>query len=468
MGVKVGMPMLGLKRGTASGKHAGNLRAIACEMGEERWSATKTFDPDKSDQNLHLGRYASGEEAEAAILAEVEEYEKKQKTAGGRKVREDATVAFAFIVKPQGGWINSLEPAEQERFFSDSYAVLQSFGLVSDENLVMRERHMDEGAPHEHYLCMAYDGDGKLAGSRIVNLKTFAKLNRVYPKLMQKRGWPVEILEAFDHDAVKSMTAEKASLYKAEHIAEKKRRRHGLTANEYMEQKALENAAEANGLRREIESEIADLEPKRRAAKEEVEKAEEQATEYYASMDEEQRRIQDEAVVAARLAVEDSAADTVEKIQREKRWAQREFDGLKAKDYNMAQAVFRAMGEKPDPNVKFSQIGPEFHEMLEQRADALAEQEQRVNAKARQVQEVAKEAESVLREAQAVAKQPNDKASWMLGWIKQHAPKAYAAAEDAWNKAKAHVGNLAQRTKSVIGKAAELNGQKQRDNERER
>lgn len=53
----------------------------------------------------------------------------------------------------------------------------------------MREHHMNEGAPHhEHYLCMAYDENGKLAGSRIVNLKTFAKLNRDYPKLIQKRG----------------------------------------------------------------------------------------------------------------------------------------------------------------------------------------------------------------------------------------------------------------------------------------
>lgn len=60
MGVKVGMPMLGLKRGKASENHAGNLREIACEMGTERWSATKTFDPESIDQNLHLGRFASG------------------------------------------------------------------------------------------------------------------------------------------------------------------------------------------------------------------------------------------------------------------------------------------------------------------------------------------------------------------------------------------------------------------------
>lgn len=65
---------------------------------------------------------------------------------------------------------------------------LKASHLFTDESLIMRERHMNEGAPHEHYLCMAYDENGKLAGSRIVNLKTFAKLNRDYPKLIQKRG----------------------------------------------------------------------------------------------------------------------------------------------------------------------------------------------------------------------------------------------------------------------------------------
>lgn len=38
----------------------------------------------------------------------------------------------------------------------------------------------------------------------------------------------------------------------------------------------------------------------------------------------------------------------------------------------MARAMCRAMGIEHDPSVKFSQISPDFHELLEQRADALA------------------------------------------------------------------------------------------------
>ena len=87
------------------------------------------------------------------------------------------------------------------------------------------------------------------------------------------------------------MTAEKASLYKTEHIEKKKRKRYGLRANEYMEQKALEKAADANDLLHDIEDEIADLEnrssklPRKRSRR-----SRRSPTGYYASIDKEQRR----------------------------------------------------------------------------------------------------------------------------------------------------------------------------------
>lgn len=66
--------------------------------------------------------------------------------------------------------------------------MLRELGVVKDRDVRMRERHIDEGVPHEHIIAMAYDKDGKLAGLRVVNLKTFAKLNRDYPKKMQEEG----------------------------------------------------------------------------------------------------------------------------------------------------------------------------------------------------------------------------------------------------------------------------------------
>ena len=294
------MPMLKLKRGAASGKHAGSLRAIAMEEGEERASKTKNLDPSKSDLNLHLGPYSKGWDATQAIEEEVADYETEYKKTSylNRGLRSDAAVAIALIVKPDGKWINSQTPEEQERFFSDSYDVLCELGVVRNRDMRMRERHLDEGAPHEHIISMAYDKDGKLAGSRVVNLKTFAKLNRDYPKKMREKGWPVDELKAYDPEAVKDMTDDEKRAYKEEHIQNKQTKRHGLSANEYA---AMKEAEKANELRHALEDEnqrlnaevnekigdledvrervadagdeLAELEPKHARAKKEIEDA---------------------------------------------------------------------------------------------------------------------------------------------------------------------------------------------------
>lgn len=273
MGFNVGMPMLKLKRGVASGKHAGNLRAIAMEAGEERASATKTFDPSKSDLNIHLGAYSKGWDACMAIENEVKEYEEEYKKTSyrGRGLRLDAAIAFAFIIKPESEWINAQTPEEQERFFSDSYEVLKLLGIIKEEDIRMRVRHMDEGAPHEHIISMAYDKKGKLAGSRLVNLKTFGLLNRDYPKKMQELGWDINELKAYDPEAVKNMTDEEKTAYKEDSIKKKQEKQHGLSANEYIAkkeaEKAVDTAKQANELKHEIEDEIAILEPKRKKSK---------------------------------------------------------------------------------------------------------------------------------------------------------------------------------------------------------
>jgi DNA repair exonuclease SbcCD ATPase subunit len=164
----------------------------------------------------------------------------------------------------------------------------------------MRERHLDEAAPHEHIISMAYDKNGKLAGSRIVNLKTFAKLNRDYPKKMQEKGWPVDELKAYDPEAVKDMTDEEKKAYKEELIKKKQAKKHGLSANAYA---AMKDAEKANELRHALEDEnqrlndevneklgdfedvqklvahakeeLAELEPKRTQAKKDIEDAKE-------------------------------------------------------------------------------------------------------------------------------------------------------------------------------------------------
>jgi len=276
MGFNVGMPMLGLKRGKAKGKHAGNIRSIIEEMGEERYSVSKTLDRSKSDQNIYFGDYRSGRECTEAMLAEVDAYEVEYKKTSykGRGLRSDATVGVAFIVKPEAEWINQQSPEDVKKFFKDAHEVLTGLGVISPESERMRVRHMDEGAPHEHYAIMAYDDDGKLRGSNIVNLKTFSKLNQSFPRMMQKRGWAVNELVAYDADAVEGMNPDEAAAYKENHIKKKQQKRHGLTANEYIADRECEKVVALRQQQAAIQDEIADLEPKRKRAKQEIEEAE--------------------------------------------------------------------------------------------------------------------------------------------------------------------------------------------------
>lgn len=424
MSFNVGMPMLGLKRGSAKGKHAGNLRKILDEMGTERYSATKSFDPSKSEDNIHLGQYASGEEAYAAIMSEIEDYEVEYKKTSyrGRGLRADATVAVALIVKPEGDWINEQPPEVQEKFFSDSYEVLCELGVINADAVRMRERHHDEASPHEHIAFMGYDKDGKLAGSRIVNLKTFKKLNRDYPKLMRERGWEVNELKAYDAEAVKDMTPEEAAAYKAEHI-EKKHKRHGLSANEYAAMKETERLnAEVNEMIGDLEDvqervqeaqgELDSLEPKRRQAKKDIEDA--------------------------------------EKMKKEARDADYEI-------YCLARNVEASMG-MPKSARPLSEVIKE----AEQRYREMEEVSQKIATATERLAQKEQKANQLLDDLEeAKQEQPSSKESWMLNWLREKVPKAYAACEKAYEAFKRKTDSFRQRKREIFGLAEELEQKQQ-------
>ena len=413
MSFNVGMPMLGLKRDTAKGKHAGNMRAIVMEAGEERASATKNLDPSKSELNVHLGMYSKGEDAYSSMMEEIENYESEYKKTSyrGRGLRKDATVACALIVKPEHDWICSQTPEKQERFFADSYEVLQELGIVSEENLRMRERHNDEGSPHEHYVFMAYDEDGKLAGSRVVNLKTFGKLNRDYPKKMQQRGWDMNELQAYDLDAVKEMNPEEAAAYKEKYIEQKAQKIHGLSANEYAAMKqaeeAFEKAKSANELRRDLEDEIADLEPKRTAA----------------------HKVIDEAQEDRKKAAEDTL-----------------------RIWSLAGSLDAAMGNANShrPPEEVLEDAEEWAEDITKREAETTRKEQQIAKERLAMQKKAQEADELLNDLKSAPKAPTSKESWMVGWIKKHAPEVYAKCESIYKRVMDKHDELMQRKQRIF------------------
>jgi len=413
MGFNVGMPMLKLKRGVASGKHAGNLQKILMEAGEERASATKTFDPSKSDLNIHLGEYSKGWDVCMAIEDEVKSYEEEYKKTSyrGRGLRTDAAIAFAFIIKPESEWINTQTPEEQERFFSDSYEVLKALGIIKEDDIRMRVRHMDEGAPHEHIISMAYDKNGKLAGSRLVNLKTFGLLNRDYPKEMQKRGWEVNELKAYDPEEVKNMTDEEKKAYKEDAIKKKLEKQHGLSANEYIAkkeaEKAIDTAKQANELCHEIEDEIAILEPKRKKAKQEIDEAE----------------IKKKAAYDAGLKAHTLARDVEQALGQ-------------PKSYKSLNEVVE------DAEMHYKDFA-ERETKLACKEDEIAQIELRMNQK-----EI--DADKLLKALETTPKAPTSKESWKIAWFREKAPKAFGACEVAYQKMTSRADDLKARHNRIF------------------
>lgn len=301
MGFKVGIPILELKmskKAAAKCKKGGDARSVCCEAGEERFSRTKNYDPSRSANNAHLGAYSSGIEAHEHILEEVARAEEihRTKDAHGRGFRSDFTIAYALIVKPHGDWANAQEPGRLDEFFDAAVGVLDELGVVPKDEIVMRERHRDEGysgeAPceHEHIVFMAHQADGDLAGSRHITRSTFQKLNREFPKRMRALGFECDELvdeeRLAEREAYKKMTPEEQAAWREKRKSEGKR--HGLDANAYIDkrrrekavadaEKAIEIAKDATALadeaetaRKEAAAELDDMEPRLKRGRAEI------------------------------------------------------------------------------------------------------------------------------------------------------------------------------------------------------
>lgn len=447
MGFKVGMPVLKLKNAKSGGKNrgksknSGNLKSILGEAGTERWSATKTLDRSLSSTNEHLGPYSSGEEAYEAIMAEVEEYSEAYKAEHGRGVRKDAVLAFAMIVKPPAEVVNAMTPEERARFFKDSYDTLVELNVLSDDNVRMRERHRDEGGEHEHIISMAYDKDGKLNGKKVVSLGMFKKLNKEFPKRMQEKGWDVEECDVYDEEAVKSMTPDEADAYKAEHRAKKAKQ--GLSANEYI---ALKHAEEAEQravdaydmVRQETDLErcsvhvdaqdvydesiieaYAEMEPKRKAADKRI--AEADAREEAAQESEARAKSLNSQV--GLMTVQMNRMMYPDPDEYKKHLWNPDYDSAASfRDFN---AFVSNQGEVAKQNARQAQANVREQERLAQLAD--------------DIKAVSAEADSV-----------PEKTGWMVGWIQQHAPKVYAAAQSAYEK---HLKPVIDKVKNVQQRA---------------
>ena len=242
---KCGMPTLPLK--------SENVYAVLMEAFSERASSDPDLDRSKADQNEFYGLSNSGRELADWFCKQAESYRITDKNGHEKRLRKDADICFAGIIKPDMEYINSLSRAGQKRFFADSMSILKGILEGKGLTLVACAIHYDELAPHVHYV--AYDKEYKIA--KKVGLPLFRQLNDTFPKLMREKGWELENLGKYNPEVTKTMTPEQKAAYKEERIAEKKAaKKHGQTSKQFKALKDIERAEKAVSYAKQKEAEI--------------------------------------------------------------------------------------------------------------------------------------------------------------------------------------------------------------------
>ena len=263
MGWTIGMPSLKLNNAGTKSKHCGNFGKVAAEALEERKGRDPDIDRERAAENIYSG-FRSAAELQEYSKKHVDEISARQVAAGGRKVRADAVVMCATIIKPPAAMMRELSRVDQIRFFGDAREKLAE--IVGEDNIKSEAMHFDEQGVHLHIFWEPLTPDGRLCAKEMHNLAFFGRLNREMPEFLRSRGWDVENCKIYDPTENKEEVAQRKS----------KQGRSSAQFKEDAERERLEVLEDIDRIKRGAESEIEALgEAKRKAEQElkEVEKA---------------------------------------------------------------------------------------------------------------------------------------------------------------------------------------------------
>lgn len=333
--MKVGIPVMKL--------HAGTLNAVIREAwirdeGEQRNCSDSAYDPSRTAENVYL----LGARRATDLIRRIENRKQEYETARRRKMRKDAVLAVAGIVKPNGNQFRLLSQTEQMRFFQDSLDILQAPDFFNGhvEGCVVQ---MDEGIPHIHWVATPIALDGSWSAKKVLNLRMLNKLNSLYPEKMRQRGWDVESLVKFDEEQYKSLSPEEKAAYVDRKKAEK--RTHGLSSAQYKAKREADKVREAANKAARAEEEAA---RKRAAAAIAVAK---EVTEQAFSQAEEAKK----------------AAETAQKAQEELQHTQAALSDAKEE----LAAVRAAVADARDTYDKYTAAVPDTYEVVQAKAMAV-------------------------------------------------------------------------------------------------
>ena len=249
MGWKIGAPSLKLNNAGTKSKNCGDFGAVAREALKER----EGHDPDIDQSRAELNRFVGYQTA-----AELQEYSRQHvdqlKDAKGRKLRKDAVVMCATILKPPAAMMNKLPIADQRRFLDDSFDAFVE--IVGRDNVKSRADHFDELGSHTHVFWEPMTEDGRLCAKEMHNLQFFGRVNRELPEKLRAKGWDIEDCEMYDA---------------AKEYEEQKNKNAGRSSTQFK--------ADAERQKAELIEDIEDLQAERSEASQEAQEARQEARE---------------------------------------------------------------------------------------------------------------------------------------------------------------------------------------------
>lgn len=203
MGFTIGMPSLKLSNVVKDTKHAGLFRKVVAEALKERQGKDKDIDKNLTSENKYFGIDSAeklikhSEDFIQQKNDEIEEHNQMQGVCKRRKIRTDAVVMCALIIKPPAELMQQLSDEEQDGLLEDALEKVKE--IVGEENVLSAVIHKDELVRHMHIFWHPVTEDGRLYAKEMHNQKFLRRLNQEMPQYLREKGWKmIDDCKAYD------------------------------------------------------------------------------------------------------------------------------------------------------------------------------------------------------------------------------------------------------------------------------
>ena len=213
VGVDVYNKLISAKIEDKSDPVASLKKALESIIASEQDKSRKTAEDNSIQEH--------GERAIAKIVKALNDNQVPKKM---RKIRFDAVVMCATLLKPPQEFMATLDAEKQKEFLLDGIEKFKE--IVGKDNVKSVVIHLDELVPHAHIFWQPLTPDGRLCAKEMHNLKFLGRLNREMPQYLREHGWSqIDDCHAYDAEEEQKKREEMGDKAYREHRKEQRSQR---------------------------------------------------------------------------------------------------------------------------------------------------------------------------------------------------------------------------------------------------